>query len=64
MKNNQGTLQGSVGCAYSEPGRCLLTVSAAPVINDRRGLGQYKLFAKTLLNSQDIPLANGGLWSM
>ena len=62
MKNNQGTLQGSVGCAYSGP--FCLTVSAAPVINDRRGLGQYKLFAKTLLNSQDIPLANGGLWSM
>ena len=59
MKNNQGTLQGSVGCAYSEPGRCLLTVSAAPVINDRRGLGQYKLFDRNRNKHARIPIARG-----
>ena len=30
-KNDLGTLQSNVICTYSEPSRCFLTVSAAPI---------------------------------
>ena len=63
MKNNQGTLQGSVVCAYSEPGRCLLTVSAAPVIKGSRQSGYIKFSTAIVINTP-VFLSRGGnsLW--
>ncbi len=46
MKNkrkNQGTLHSNVVCAYSEPGKSLLTVSTAPIIGNVMSVEYIKL---------------------
>ena len=52
-KNDRGTLHSNVICAYNEPSRCFLTVSAAPFTNSYM-LDLYKKFSIWEMNFQQI----------
>ncbi|GEM_PF-2938197 len=52
-EKNRGTLQGNVKCTYSEPGLCLLTVSASPFMGVNKGKAYINLPTITCNNFGD-----------